>query len=314
MPKPLPTTSIQPLSGVAIVVTRPRQQAVRLRDRLAELGAEVLVQPAIAVVPTDDWSKVDDAIARLDEFDWLVFSSTNGVDFLLRRIRLLDSGNDIANKLANIKLAAIGPGTAKALGKFHLQADLVPREYRAENLADELAEMLSQRAGSMRFLSVRASRGRPVLRERLVAAGGIVEEIVVYTSRDISADAPGVKRIAAKLADGRIDWITVTSSAIARSLARMFGENLRRAKLASISPITSAVLVELGFEPAVEATEYTIDAIGQAILEKELDLLSKRGPTQIAKNGGKDDKADAHRRIGPLEGDSSGQIEGEYQE
>ena len=230
----------------------------------------MLVQPAIAVAPPDDWIEVDDAIARVDEFDWLVFSSTNGVDFLLGRIRLLDGRGDVANKLANIKLAAIGPGTAKALGKFHLQADLVPREYRAEALADELAEMLSEETGAKRFLLARASRGRPILRERLAAAGGIVEEIVVYTSRDIAADSPGVKHIARELAAGRIDWITVTSSAIARSLARMFGENLRRTKLASISPITSGVLVELGFEPTAEASEYTIDAIGQAILEREL--------------------------------------------
>ena len=269
MSKPLPKSPIQPLSGATILITRLEQQAASLRERLSRLGAEVLVQPAIAIAPPDDWSKVDDAIARLEEFDWLVFSSTNGVDFLLERIRLLDSGGEIANKLGNIKLAAIGPGTAKTLGKFHLQADLVPREYRAEALADELAETLSRRAGSKRFLLARASRGRPVLRERLAAAGGIVEEIVVYTSHDIAADSPSVKHIADRLAAGRIDWITVTSSAIARSLARMFGENLHRAKLASISPITSGVLVELGFEPAAEATEYTIDATGQAILESE---------------------------------------------
>ena len=102
-----------------------------------------------------------------------------------------------------------------------------------------------------------------MLAEQLTAAGGIVEQVVVYTSSDVATPDPDV---AARLAAGRIDWITVTSSAIARSLARLFGDELRRAKLASISPITSAALRELGHEPAVEATEYTMPGLVAAIV------------------------------------------------
>jgi uroporphyrinogen III methyltransferase/synthase len=112
-------------------------------------------------------------------------------------------------------------------------------------------------------LLARASRGREVLPDQLRDAGGQVDQIVVYRSSDVAAADPAISK---ELAAGRIDWITVTSSAIARSLANMFGEDLRRARLASISPITSATLSELGFPPAAEATEYTMCGVADAIL------------------------------------------------
>ena len=138
-------------------------------------------------------------------------------------------------------------------------ADLVPEQFRAE----ALAEALAHEAPGRRFLLARASRGREVLAEQLTAAGATVEQIVVYTSTDVEEPDPAV---AALLRAGRIDWITVTSSAIARSLVRLFGEDLRRAKLASISPITSGVLRELGHQPAAEAAEYTIAGLVAAIV------------------------------------------------
>jgi uroporphyrinogen III methyltransferase/synthase len=244
-----------------------------LTDRLRELGAEVIVQPAIRIGPPADWRPVDDALARLSQFDWLVFSSVNGVRFLLDR--LLEKGSELslpANTPANfpdaektvltpfprLKLAAIGPGTAEELARYHLQADLVPKEFRAE----ALAEALAGDAAGRRFLLARASRGREVLAERLSAAGALVEQVVVYTSTDVEQPDPDV---AAMLSAGRMDWVTVTSSAVARSLVRLFGDELRRAKLASISPLTSAVLRGLGHQPAVEATEYTMSGLVTAI-------------------------------------------------
>ncbi len=243
-------------------MTRPRQQALKLSDRLMSLGAEVTVQAAIEISPPHDWARVDVALSRLDEFDWLVFSSTNGVSFLLQRLCLLKNS---ATLPTGLKLAAIGPGTAEELEKFQLHADFVPREYRAEALAQGLA---GDARGKL-FLLARASRGRQVLCEQLTAAGAIVEEIVVYQSRDISPENEGITKVAAELAAGGIDWAAVTSSAIARSMVRLYGDNLRRAKLASISPITSDALRELGFEPAVEASEYTIEGVVRAIVEAE---------------------------------------------
>jgi uroporphyrinogen III methyltransferase/synthase len=246
----------RPLFGQKILITRPAHQADELALPLAELGAEVLLQPAIEIRRPQDAElsalSRDRAWSLLDRFDWLVFSSRNGVQFFL------GSALDL-RKLGKIKIAAIGSATAKELARYHLAADLVPAEFQA----DSLALALKGGAAGKRFLLVRASRGREVLAEELTKAGGIVEQVVVYESIDVQSPAA---EIAEQMAAGKIDWTTVTSSAIARSLVRMLGESLRRTKLVSISPITSATLRELGFEPAAEASEYTMAGVVAAIL------------------------------------------------
>ena len=223
---------------------------------LDELGAKVLFQPAIEIAPPADWGPVDRAIERLAEFQWIVFSSAHGVEALVDR--LLAGGRDL-RALGQVRLAAIGPGTAEALGRYHLKADLVPAEFRAESLADAPAPS----AAGERFLLVRASRGREVLAERLVAAGAVVEQVVAYSSVDVSA---ADDQIAGLLRRGGIDWITVTSSAIARSLSAMFGADLAKAKLASLSPVTSQTLAELGLVSAAEASRYTMAGLVDAIV------------------------------------------------
>ena len=245
----------RPLFGQRILVTRPRSQANKLCSILEELGAETIIQPAIEISEPADWQPVDAAIARLSSFDWLVFSSSNGVRYFINR--LLATGSDL-RALGSIKLAAIGPGTADELSGYHLNVDLQPAEFRAEALAAALTPL----AKGKRFLLARASRGREVLADEITTAGGEVTQVVVYNSLDVeSPDAD----IADELAAGKIHWVTVTSSAIARSLASMFGSELHKTRLASISPITSAVLRECGFEPAVEAAEYTMAGVAGAI-------------------------------------------------
>jgi len=247
----------RPLFGRRIMVTRPREQAGKLTAILEELGAEVLAQPAIEISPPASWTGVDEALSRLREFDWVVFSSSNGVRYLLAR--MLSSGRDM-RALAAVQLAAIGPGTAEELAAYHLRADLQPSEFRAESLAAELRP----RAAGRRFLLVRASRGREVLAEELVRAGASVTQVIAYQSTDVTTPAPDV---AQALAEGGIDWVTVTSSAIASSLVNLFGEHLRQTRLASISPITSATLRRAGYEPTAEATEYTMAGVADAILK-----------------------------------------------
>jgi uroporphyrinogen III methyltransferase/synthase len=235
-----------------------------LAGQLRRLGAEIIVQPAIRIGPPADWRPVDAALTRLADFEWLVFSSANGVRYLLDRASekgtQLFSGEGQEKRAASPFLAAIGPGTAEELARYGVHADLVPSQFRAEALADAL---MGQARGQ-RFLLARASRGREVLAEQLRAAGATVEQIVVYSSTDVERPDPAV---AALLRAGRIDWITVTSSAIARSLRRLFGEDLRRAKLASMSPLTSGALRELGATPAAEASEYTMAGLVAAVVK-----------------------------------------------
>ena len=161
--------------------------------------------------------------------------------------------------LGGRKLAAIGPATVDALTRYHLKADVSPASYRAEALAEKLAPFAK---GNRLFLA-RASRGREVLAEMLTAAGGTITQAVVYESRDVPSPNPDVLEA---LNAGRIDWTTVTSSAIARSLVNLFGDDLRQTRLVSISPVTSQTLRSLGYEPAAEATVYTSQGVIDALL------------------------------------------------
>jgi uroporphyrinogen III methyltransferase/synthase len=259
----------RPLFGHTILVTRPLHQADELARPLAELGAWVLLQPAIEIKPLATTDTSDRWLDLLDRFDWLVFSSSNGVRCFFDRLLdpFVSPHRDIRD-LGRIKIAAIGSGTAEELSQYHLRPDVVPDEFRAEALAAALTgsrnatEGVPYSAAGKRFLVVRASRGREVLAEELTKHGGIVEQVVVYESVDVEQPDP---EIAAKMAAGQIDWTTVTSSAIARSLARLFGDSLKNTRLVSISPITSATLRELGFEPAAEAQKYTMEGVVAAI-------------------------------------------------
>ncbi len=241
----------RPLAGVRVMVTRSSDQQDELCDKLARLGAETIRQPAIRVTAPDDLQAVDNTIQRLGEYDWIVFSSTNGVNFFINR--LLEVAHDI-RVLSGLKIAAVGRRTAEALGRFHLAADFVPSAYRSEALADELASQADQQ----RFLLIRANRGREVMADRLRVAGANVDQLVAYHSHDVQDPDPQALRL---LEEKQIDWVTVTSSAIARSLAQMFGDTLRNTRLASISPITSGTLTELGFAATVEAGQHTMDGI-----------------------------------------------------
>lgn len=248
----------RPLFGQTVLVTRPAHQADAMAAKLSALGADVLYQPAIEITEPADWSPVDAVIAGLADFDWLVFSSANGVEYFFRRLFAL--GHDL-RKIGSAKLAAIGPATVEALTAYHLNADVSPDAYRAE----ALAEALAPHAKGKRFFLARASRGREVLAEMLASAGGIVRQAVVYNSTDVATPSP---EIVEALNAGRIDWTTVTSSAIARSLVNLFGDALSKTKLVAISPVTAEVLSELGHPPSVVANTFTAEGIIEGIQRK----------------------------------------------
>ena len=250
-----------PLFGQSVLVTRPIAQAGSLVSAFEEAGAEVIVQPAIEIQPPNDWTAVDAAFDQLNQYDWVVFSSANGVQSFLDR--LLSTGRDL-RALAPVQLAAIGPGTSAALAEYHLNVDRQPERFQAE----DLAAVLEQDAAGRRFLLIRASRGREVLAETLTVAGGQVDQVVCYASVDVQQVAGELPR---RMHEGAIHWTTVTSSAIARSLAHLFAEGLAQTRLASISPVTSRTLRELGLEPTVEAPEATMDSLVQTMLDHAHD-------------------------------------------
>ena len=246
----------RPLFGARVLVTGPPGTSSKLEGRLKALGAETLLRPAIAIIDPPDPAPLDAALDSLAEYDWLVFSSANGVDHFMRR--LFDRDKDL-RAFGGVKLAVVGTATAERLSSYHLRADLVPERFNAESLA----EALSAEAAGQRFLLARAGRGRGVLAERLKQLGAEVDSIVVYDSVDVETPDAGV---AASLEAGEIDWVTVTSPATARSLIRLYGDGLRAVRFASLSPLTSAALKEAGLEPAAEASEYTADGLVEALL------------------------------------------------
>lgn len=247
----------RPLFGHSFVVTRPEHQAADLQHELSELGAEVILQPTIDIAPAVDSAPLDDAIHNLDSFAWIAFSSANGVTYFIERLKQL--GFDY-RQLGHIKFASIGPGTAGKLAEIGFHTDVLPDEYRAESLVEALAEQ----ANGKKVLLVRASRGRDVLPKGLIRQGADVTEVVAYESSDVETCSPEVER---RLAGRGVDWVILTSSAIARAAANLMPDALRQSQIVSISPITSDTLRELGYEPVVEAKVYTMPGIIEAILE-----------------------------------------------
>ncbi len=249
----------RPLFGTSILVAGSRRTSAKLRGKLSVLGAEVFTQPAIRIAEPVDWGAVDAALDRTDEYDWLVFTSANGVDGLMNRI--FAQGGD-ARALAQLRIAALGKGTAERLGHFHLRADLVPARVDASALAGTLMESSSRGA----VLLARATGDRPVLAEELEEVGAAVDQIPVY--RTVDVDEPN-QDVADALKAGEIEWVTVTSGPTARSLVRLYGELLKTARIVSISPLTSAALRELGYDPHVEAVPHTVDGLVESLVPGE---------------------------------------------
>jgi uroporphyrinogen III methyltransferase/synthase len=253
----------QSLFGKRVLVTRPRHQAAELVQRLVSLGAVPFVLPAVEIRPPSDWQPVDEALRNLRSFHWLVFTSANGVHGLLDRLLFL--GRDVRD-LGNIKLAAIGPKTAEALRAYHLVADLMPARFQSEDLA---AGLLARIQPGERVLLARADRGRDLLRDEL-ALTCPVQQIAVYSQVDaIAADDPALDHVRR----GEVDFITVTSSNIARSLvpsldatslARLHSGEIR---LVSISPVTSADIRALGLPVAAEAETATAQGLLDALIK-----------------------------------------------
>ena len=259
----------RPLFGKRIGITRPEAQADSAIARALELGAEPILLPTVEILPPEDWAPVDAAIGRLQEYDWLVFTSANGVTSLLDRIweTRFDS-----RRLGSAQIAAIGPATAETLESYHLRADLVPDAFRAEALAEALKPHVRDR----RALWIGASRGRDVLPVELQAAGASVEKLVVYRNEDVPA-LPAEAH--ALIERGDLDWIALSSPSIARNLARLLSPAAREqvgtsVRLASISPVTTAAAREAGLPIASEATEYTWDGL--------FDAIVRTGPARTA--------------------------------
>lgn len=269
----------RPLLGKRIVVTRSREQASQLLARLVNLGAEALEFPTIKIIGPESYEPVDAAISRLAENDWVIFTSVNGVDYFLRRLKV--TGRD-ARSFGKARICAIGPATAARLERASLRADFIPARFVAESILEGLA---SATAGNslegQRILLARADVAREALFEGLISQGARVEQITTYRQViENQAESPGEIQPAAlvELLDtGQVDLVTFTSSNTVRNFARRLekasskplAELLINTRVACIGPITSQAARDLGLAVHLEAAEYTIEGLVAEIIKKQ---------------------------------------------
>ncbi len=249
------TTTPQALTGKRIVITRPAAQSQPFIDSLIAVGATPILFPTIQIVPLADSSLLDSALANLSAYDWIVFTSANGVRLALERMQQL---NFSVGTLNAHQVAAIGPATAKALTDQGIRVALQPDEY----VAEAIVESLKKRGAitGQRFLLLRADIARPTLREQLIANGGLVDETPVYQTVRGQPDSTAY----AELRCG-VDVITFTSSSTVRYFCELLGDEAIKiavnAQIMCIGPITAQMARELGLHVAATAREYTVPGL-----------------------------------------------------
>lgn len=271
----------KPLEGRRILVTRPVSEAGSLVEALRGLGAEVLVQPAIEVRALEDFRDLDHALGRLRSYDWVVFTSANGVRHVWERLPALGTGlEDILEDgedgrgLHQPRLAAIGPGTASALERRGARPDYVPAEYVAEALAAGLPDV---EAASV--LLLRAEGARPALRELLEARGAAVDDVAAYRtvmagearSRPGGDAEPGAGTAASQSTDsgtapGAIDAVTFTSPSTVRGYLGAAGKVPAGAVVVCIGPVTARAARAMGVRVDAVAETYTVAGLVEALV------------------------------------------------
>jgi len=254
-----------PLFGQTVIITRPAHQSAELAAPLRELGAEVIEAPAIEIRPLEDFAAVDEALRRLKEFDWVVFTSANGVEAFAARCRHL--GLD-GRALGAARVAAVGPATVKALAGCFISPDVVPEEFTTQALGQAM-KSAGELAGK-RILLARSDLATQPLRQLLAEAGAEVQDVAFYrTAR--AAQLP--EEALAALGEKRVDWITFTSSsavdnflALLAAGAGKAAPGLQGVHLAAIGPVTAETLRRHGLTAAAVADEHTAAGLVEAIL------------------------------------------------
>jgi uroporphyrinogen III methyltransferase/synthase len=263
-----------PFAGKRIVITRARSQARGLARSIEDLGGEVIEFPTIEIQPAGDFSALDRAIKNIGRYQWLMFTSVNGVELFFERLGRLNVDKE---KLASLHFAAIGPETAKRLEMAGVKGCLVPRSYRAEGIL-EMLEPETMR--DKHVLIPRAAKAREVLPETLRRWGARVNVVETYSTAIPNTDTSKLQNA---LRRREIDMVTFTSSSTVANFAELFGgqsltEILGETPIACIGPITENTVMGLGGIVAVSAREFTIAGLVRAMIDYVRD---KCGDTDV---------------------------------
>jgi len=255
----------RPLFGRRVLVTRPRDQAVELVEKLESLGAEAVEAPMIRIAPPEDPGPLMAAAAAPDTFDWIVFTSANAVESFMTA--LLDGARDI-RALKGPRLCTVGTGTAARLARYGLKVDLVPDEFRAEAVVDAIVQR-GPVEGS-RILLPRSNIGREVIGDRLRQLGATVVEVVAYDTELQDTQRPDDPDVYGMLLNGRLDAVTFTSASAVRNFVTIYGADqavdlLANTVVAAIGPVTADAARELGIAVNVQPEQYTVAALVEAL-------------------------------------------------
>ena len=257
----------RPLFGKRILVTRPEAQATELVDLLWSLGAEPIEAPMIRIEPPEDYGPLDEACELAATFDWIVFTSANGVDAFLQR---LCRGPRDVRELKGVRLCAVGPATAERLRRYGLRVDLVPEEHRSEAIVEALrnAEDLTER----RILLPRADLARDVLPTELQRAGAEVVDVRAYRTVRAGGDRDAGPDIFKMLLEQEIDVVTFTSASTVRNFVKVLGADpaadlLNTTLVAAIGPVTADAAARLNIRTTIMPATYTVPALVDAIVE-----------------------------------------------
>ncbi|MDY0361984.1 MAG: uroporphyrinogen-III C-methyltransferase [Desulforegulaceae bacterium] len=253
----------RPLLGKTIMITRARAQASSLVEKLLSLGAECIEYPTIKIVEPDDKTSLFESIENVQTYDWLIFTSVNGVKHFFKA--LFEKGSDV-RVLGSLKTAVIGPATRDELKKYGINTDVFPESYRAESVVEAFENIDIK---GKKILIPRAMEARSVLPDELKKMGAVVNEVTAYKTIPQSDKKD---EILSDFLNGKIDMVTFTSSSTVKNFKALFTEEefksiILKFKPVSIGPITTDTAVELGLTPQITADEYTIDGLVDSILK-----------------------------------------------
>ena len=256
----------RPLFGRRIVVTRSREQAGELVDLLEERGAEAIQAPTIRIAAPEDTEALDRACASVGNYDWIIFTSANGVDSFMGRLL---SAFDVRS-LKGIRICAVGTSTAERIERYGIRVDLTPDEARSERIVDALAS-----AGAIegsRFLLPRADIAREVLADQLRELGADVTEVIAYRTLLAGGERDTDHDVYRMLLDRQIDAVTFTSASTVKNFAKIYGEDqavdlLSTTVVASIGPVTAEAAQQLGIQTTVMPARYTVKDLVDALVE-----------------------------------------------
>jgi uroporphyrinogen III methyltransferase/synthase len=255
------TAPLKSLAGVRILITRAKSENEPLAHKLMELGASIAELPTIEFLPPENMEPLDRSIRMLSKYDWVVFTSRNGVQFFIRRMAAI---GDPPNRLQRVKVAAIGPATAAALEKLTKKPDYMPNEFLSEKMVDGLGNVKGKR-----ILLPRADIASRSLPEHLRSQGASVDEVVAY--RTVAPEDLTFERLSHILGEG-VDVVAFTSPSTVRNLARVgvggLGALLKGVKVACIGPVTADAAKTLGVHVDIVASNHTVDDLVEAIVNE----------------------------------------------